>query len=84
MTQEKTEPNTAVKQIDNDLVDVVAQYDQHFFPDDRTMFIKKWMLQPKTVGIAIVNYKKRTEVQGISLYRIKILGCRIFNSTLTN
>ena len=77
MTQAKTEPKTAVKQIDNELVDVIVQYDQHFFPDDRKMFIKKWMLQPKTVGIAIVNYKKRTEVQGISLYLIKILSCRI-------
>ena len=79
MTQAKTEPRAEVKQIDNDLADVIVQYDQHFFPDDRTMFIKKWMLQPKTVGIAIVNYKKRTEVQGISLYLIKILS---FNSTL--
>ena len=37
------------------MIDLVAQYDDQFFPDDRKAFIKNWITQEEMIGIVFIN-----------------------------
>ena len=37
------------------MIDLVAQYDDQFFPDDRKTFIKNWITQEEMIGIVFIN-----------------------------
>ena len=44
-----------MKRIDDGMIDLVAQYDDQFFPDDRRAFIKNWITQEEMIGIVFIN-----------------------------
>ena len=44
-----------MKRIDDGMIDLVAQYDDQFFPDDRKAFIKNWITQEEMIGIVFIN-----------------------------
>ena len=54
--------------IEGDIVEKVIHYDTQFFPDDRKDFIKNWITQDETIGMAFLNNvasdNTHTEIKG--------------------
>ena len=51
----KNKNDGVTKRIDDKMIDLVAQYDDKFFPDDRKAFIKNWITQEEMIGIVLIN-----------------------------
>ena len=56
------------KRIEGDILKKVIHYDTQFFPDDRKDFIKNWITQDETIGVAFINNvasdNNPTEIKG--------------------
>ena len=71
-----------VRKITNDIIDVVIEYDESFFPDDRKTFIKNWIQQDKTIGIVFLDSEtqdlNKSHVQGIVTLKLNQGRQRLF------
>ena len=47
--------SSLVRNVENDIIGLVIQYDEELFPDDRKSFIRNWITQDETITMTFLD-----------------------------
>ena len=47
--------SSLVRNVENDIIGLLIQYDEELFPDDRKQFIRNWITQDETITMTFLD-----------------------------
>ena len=47
--------SSLVRNVENDIIGLLIQYDEELFPDDRKSFIRNWITQDETITMTFLD-----------------------------